>query len=1077
MSSQSDLSPIPRPDGRPMLGNLLTLDRTTPLQSMMQLVREHGPIFSLDMMGTPMVIVSGADLVAELCDESRFDKAVRGPLRRVRAIAGDGLFTADTQAPNWGKAHRMLMPTFSQRAMLDYLPMMTDIASQLCLKWQRLNADDDVDVVHDMTALALDTIGLCGFGYRFNSFYRQDFHPFIDALTRTLETSMVRRGLPMENMILRRRIAQLETDAAYMNGLVDEIIRERRRNPAEEAPQDLLGYMLSGVDKVTGERLPDENIRYQINTFLIAGHETTSGLLSFTLYFLLKHPDVLAKAYEEVDRVVGRDVAAPDQRQLAGLDYLRAILLESLRLWPTAPAFSLYPYEDEIIGGRYPLPARTFVTVLALMLHRDPAVWGDDPEAFDPERFSREAEAARPASAYKPFGNGQRACIGRQFAMQEATLVLAMILQRFELIDHGNYKLRVKESLSIKPDGFTLRVRPRPGSLRLGMLGVPGTVAEPDADAAATGAEKTASARPVHGGRLYVLYGSNLGSTEAFAREIAQSGRLNGFETRLAELDKYAGKLPADGALVIACASYNGTPPDNASGFVSWLQAAEPGSAEGVRFTVLGCGNRDWAATYQATPRLIDERLAELGGQRIRERGEADAREDQDSQFRAWFETLWPDVGRALELDVDFTTSLASEPLFEVERVERVAVHPVASHTGAQPMTVTMNRELQQAKVSGRSTRHLEIALPEGMAYQPGDHLCVVPRNHEQTVRRAMNRFGFDDADHVRITATGGRRSPFPRDSAVSVRRLAEVYGELQNVASRRDVAILAAHAPCPDTRSKLEALAAPAAEGGTDLYRTEVLLKRRSVIDLLDAFPAVELPFNLFLEMIPWMSPRYYSISSSPLALPGHCSITTGVVAGPARSGIGDYHGACSSYLAETRPGDTIHATIRENRTGFHLPDGPATPIVMIGPGTGVAPFRGFLQHRAVLREQGETLGPALLLFGCRHPDQDYLYREELEAAAADGLTDLLAAFSRANGQRVYVQDVLRRESERVWALVEAGAVIYVCGDGSHMEPDVKRALATLYSETNDTDAAAADAWLETLRQAGRYRLDVWTG
>ncbi len=255
MSKRSEPQPIPRPDGQPILDNLLTVDRTAPLQSLMQLAREQGPIFSLDMMGTPLVVVSGAELVAELCDETHFDKAVHGPLRRVRAIAGDGLFTADTRAPNWGKAHRLLMPTFSQQAMLDYLPMMTDVASQLCLKWQRLNADEDIDVVHDMTALALDTIGLCGFGYRFNSFYRQDFHPFIDALTRTLETSMVRRGLPFEDIVLRRRIAQVERDAAYMNGLVDEMIRERRRNADDQAPGDLLGYMLSGVDKLTGERL------------------------------------------------------------------------------------------------------------------------------------------------------------------------------------------------------------------------------------------------------------------------------------------------------------------------------------------------------------------------------------------------------------------------------------------------------------------------------------------------------------------------------------------------------------------------------------------------------------------------------------------------------------------------------------------------------------------------------------------------------------------------------------------------------------------------------------------------------
>ena len=139
--------------------------------------KELGPIFWLDMMGAPLVIVSGHDLVEELSDEKRFDKAVRGSLRRVRAVGGDGLFTADTNEPNWSKAHNILMTPFGNRAMQSYHPSMLDIAEQLVEKWGRLNADDEIDVVHDMTALTLDTIGLCGFDYRFNSFYREDYHP------------------------------------------------------------------------------------------------------------------------------------------------------------------------------------------------------------------------------------------------------------------------------------------------------------------------------------------------------------------------------------------------------------------------------------------------------------------------------------------------------------------------------------------------------------------------------------------------------------------------------------------------------------------------------------------------------------------------------------------------------------------------------------------------------------------------------------------------------------------------------------------------------------------------------------
>src|SRR5947207_4326754 len=297
MASTNRLSPIPHPPTKPVVGNMLSLDSTAPMQDLMRMVKELGPIFWLDMMGAPLVIVSGADLVDELSDEKRFDKAVRGPLRRVRAVAGDGLFTADTSEPNWSKAHNILLQPFGNRAMQSYHPSMVDIAEQLVKKWERLNADDEIDVVHDMTALTLDTIGLCRFDYRFNSFYRRDYHPFVESLVRSLETIMMIRGLPMENLWMGKRRSVLAEDVLFMNKMVDEIIAERRGNAeAAEGKKDMPGAMMTALDRATGEQLDDVNIRYQINTFLIAGHETTSGLLSCTLYALLKHPDVLKKA-------------------------------------------------------------------------------------------------------------------------------------------------------------------------------------------------------------------------------------------------------------------------------------------------------------------------------------------------------------------------------------------------------------------------------------------------------------------------------------------------------------------------------------------------------------------------------------------------------------------------------------------------------------------------------------------------------------------------------------------------------------------------------------------------------------
>ena len=463
MASPNKLNPIPHPPKKPVVGNMLSLDPNAPVQHLVRLTKELGPIFWLDMMGAPLVIVSGHDLIDELSDEKRFDKAVRGSLRRVRAVGGDGLFTADTNEPNWSKAHNILLQPFGNRAMTSYHPSMVDIAEQLVKKWERLNGDEEIDVVHDMTALTLDTIGLCGFDYRFNSFYRRDYHPFVESLVRSLETIMMTRGIPLEGLWLQKRRRDLAQDVAFMNKMVDEIIAERRGNAeAAEGKKDMLGAMMTGVDRATGEQLDDVNIRYQINTFLIAGHETTSGLLSCTIYALLKHPEVLKKAYEEVDRVLGPDInARPTYQQVTQLTYITQILKEALRLWPPAPAYGIAPLKDETIGGKYKLKKNTFVTVLVMALHRDPSVWGPNPDAFDPENFSREAEAKRPINAWKPFGNGQRACIGRGFAMHEAALAIGMILQRFKLIDTHRYQMQLKETLTIKPDGFKIKVRPR----------------------------------------------------------------------------------------------------------------------------------------------------------------------------------------------------------------------------------------------------------------------------------------------------------------------------------------------------------------------------------------------------------------------------------------------------------------------------------------------------------------------------------------------------------------------------------------------------------------------------------------
>jgi cytochrome P450/NADPH-cytochrome P450 reductase len=1077
MASINKLSPIPHPPTKPVVGNMLSVDSSAPSQHLARMAKEYGPIFWLDMMGSPFVVVSGADLVDELSDEKRFDKSVRGSLRRVRLIAGDALFTAYTTEPNWSKAHNILLQPFGNRAMQSYHPSMLDIAEQLVKKWERTNADDEIDVVHDMTALTLDTIGLCGFDYRFNSFYREDYHPFVESLVRSLETIMMTRGLPLEGLWMRNRKRDLAADAAFMNSMVDEIIAERRKNAdATAAKKDMLNAMMTGVDRVSGEQLDDVNIRYQINTFLIAGHETTSGMLSCAIYALLKHPQVLEKAYEEVDRVLGPDTGAkPTYQQVTQLTYITQVLKEALRLWPPAPIYGIAPLQDEVIGGKYKLKKDTFIAILVLALHRDPSVWGPNPDAFNPDNFSPEAEAKRPINAWKPFGNGQRACIGRGFAMHEAALAIGMILQRFKLIDNHRYQMHLKETLTIKPDGFKIKVRPRNDKERGAYAGQ--SAAAATARVAPVPAART---RPGHNTPLLVLYGSNLGTAEELATRVADLAEVNGFATKLAPLDDFVGKLPEQGGMLIFCASYNGAAPDNATQFVKWLGGDLPKDAFAkVRYAVFGCGNSDWAATYQSIPRLIDEQLAAHGGKSVYSRGEGDARSDLDGQFESWFAKAAPVAVKEFGVDTSFIRRADDEPLYKVEPVAPTTVNAVVALGGASPMKVLVNGELQNksgANASDRSTRHIEVQLPPNLTYRVGDHLSVVPRNDPVLVDAVARRFGFLPADQIKLQVAEGRRAQLPVGDAVSVGRLLTEFVELQQVATRKQIQIMSEHTRCPVTKPKLLAYVGDDTESA-ERYRSEILNKRRSVYDLLDEHPACELPFHAYLEMLSLLAPRYYSISSSPSGDASRCSVTVGVVEAPASSGRGVYKGICSNYLAGRRVGDTVHATVRETKAGFRLPDDPWMPIIMIGPGTGLAPFRGFLQERAARKAKGTSLGPAMLFFGCRHPDQDFLYADELKAFAADGIVELHTAFSRADGPKTYVQHLVAAQKDKVWSMIEQGAIVYVCGDGGKMEPDVKAALMSIHRERTGGDEAAASRWIDEMGTRNRYVLDVWAG
>ncbi|MFE3260615.1 cytochrome P450 [Nocardia sp. NPDC059091] len=446
---------IPHPSLRlPVLGDALKVSPDTRIQDTMGLARELGSIFEVRVRNAQFVVVSDPDLVAELCDDKRFTKKVAGGVAEMRAVLADGLFTAHTDEPNWRIAHEVLLPAFSQAAMRSYHATMVDVCNELLGSFDR-GLGEPVEVLQNLTKYTLETVSRCGFGYKLGAFSDDSSDPAVAGLL-----NIVNRALhpPFSLPFLGRRQAKVRAegnarDIAHLRGVVDGLI-QRRVNGENEGSDDLLESMLNSKDSA-GQMLDHTNVRNQVMTFIFAGYVTTASALGVTLYYLSANPDVLKKARAEVDAMWPAGDGVPSFEQIAKLRYLRRVFDESLRLWPTAPAFTRQAREDTVLGGKYPMRRGEAVTVHIPLLHRT-AAWGDDVERFDPDRFLAENVKKRPAHVYKPFGTGERACIGRQFANHEALVALAFILRRYELVGDPGYKLQISESLSLKPKKFHL---------------------------------------------------------------------------------------------------------------------------------------------------------------------------------------------------------------------------------------------------------------------------------------------------------------------------------------------------------------------------------------------------------------------------------------------------------------------------------------------------------------------------------------------------------------------------------------------------------------------------------------------
>ncbi|KAJ4296385.1 hypothetical protein N0V90_006430 [Kalmusia sp. IMI 367209] len=1063
-----EFEPLPGPPGLPIIGNLNDIDGENPMLSFSRLTDIYGPIWKFHIAGDRIVIASQA-LMNEISNEERFSKTIAASLRQVRNGTHDGLFTATgPDEKNWSIAHRVLLPALGPLAIRNMFDEMHDIASQLVMKWARQGPEQVIQVTDDFTRLTLDTIALCAMDYRFNSYYSEHMHPFVQAMGDFLKVSGDRaRRDPITQLFYRTETAQYWENVELLRKTSQEVIDKRKQNPTEK--KDLLNGMLNGVDTKTGEKMTEESIIDNMITFLIAGHETTSGLLSFTFYYLLKNPSAYERAQNEVDEVIGKNPITVDH--LTKLPFLNAVLRESLRLSPTAPAIGLHAKEDTTLGGKYECKKGVPIVALLPKLHRDPLVWGEDAEEFRPERMLDEEFERRNNEfphCWKPFGNGMRACIGRPFAWQEALLVVAILLQNFNFsMEDPSYQLQIKQTLTIKPKGFYMRAHLRdhmsPTTLERALAAT--TINE---HAGEKGAQVTKK-KVAQGKPMAIYYGSNTGTCEALANRLASDAGNHGFSAIVDTLDSVKENLPKDRPIAIVTASYEGQPADNAAHFVTWLNSLKGSELADVQYSVFGCGHRDWASTFHKVPRAIDTAIEARGGTRIAEIGTADASKgDIFTEFEAWEDKVfWPAVKE--RYGASDTEGTPFEASFDIEV--------------STPRSSMLRQDVREARVEAVETlsapdapekRHIEISLPSGTTYSAGDYLAILPLNPKESIARAMRYFGLAWDSMLTISSSGP--TTLPTDTLISATDILGAYVELAQPATKRDITALIEVASDEAAKKELIHLSA-------DAFTSEITEKRVSVLDLLERFPSVRLPLGPFLKMLPPMRVRQYSISSSPLWNPNNVTLTYAVVDQPAFSGQGRFVGVASSYLSSLAVGDKLHVAVRSSHQAFHLPkDAKNVPVIMIAAGTGLAPFRGFIQERAAQIAAGRTLAPAILFYGCRNPTKDLLYADLLSRWEKLGAVSLRYAFSRAPEQSEgckHVQDRVYHDHKEVVELFDAGAKLFVCGSREVGKGAEEVCLRIAREERERKTGAKADeeklgAWFEGLRNE-RFATDVF--
>ncbi|KAI9795648.1 MAG: hypothetical protein M1833_006888 [Piccolia ochrophora] len=634
------------------------------------------------------------------------------------------------------------------------------------------------------------------------------------------------------------------------------------------------------------------------------------------------------------------------------------------------------------------------------------------------------------------------------------------------------------------------------------------------------------------GKNCIIFFGSQTGTAEDYASRLAKEGSSRfGLKTMVADLEDYdfdnLDAFPRDHLAMFVLATYGeGEPTDNAVDFYEFVTGEDVTFSEGasvedkplgnLTYVSFGLGNNTYEH-YNSMVRRVSAAFDKLGASRISDAGEGDdGAGTMEEDFLAWKEPMWKSLAETMnlqereavyepvfsvtekdDLNADADTVYLGEP--NKNHLEGRSKGPYNAHN---PYIAPIAESRELFTVKDRNCLHMELDVSRSnISYQTGDHVAVWPTNAGKEVDRFLATFGLLDKRHTVISVKGldpTAKVPFPTPTTYDA--AARYHIEIGAAVSRQFVSSLAPFAPDEDTKNEMTKLG-----GDKDLFHEKITNRYLNISQALDIVagsrPWVNVPFSLLIEGLHKIQPRYYSISSSSLAQKDKISITAVVesVRVPGSPFIlkgvttnyllalkqkqhgdpdPDPHGLTYAITGPRNKYDGIHVPVHVRHSNFKLPSDPAKPIIMVGPGSGVAPFRGFVQERATQAQMGENVGKTILFYGCRRPSEDFLYEQEWKSFAESlgPAFELITAFSREGSGKVYVQHRLREHAEEVNKLLEQKGNFYVCGDAANMAREVNITLGQIIAAQRGVPESEGEEIVKRMRAANQYQEDVWS-